>query len=389
TENENVSAVLADTAAAVLLPEPLAEKLGAKPCNVSIRFHNTVSMAKDFKLYDYIDRLLTITHARFFVSSENDFMASTKAKRATGAGVYYVNSNYGVAIGGLARLLIPLLIAGTIILNTMLGTVYERKSEIAIYNAIGLNPTHIFMFFLAEAFVYSFIGSVGGYLIGQSLAMTLQHFHLVKDIGVNFSSLMVVYAILFTIGLVLLSTIYPAYVATKTAVPSGKHRWDMPKVEGRTMNVAFPFIYQGPMSAGVMYYIYEDFLMCSEKSLSSLIATFESKTMADDVDGRPVYTLTYSVGLTPFDLGVTQRVKLCAQYDAAVKSYRLRMLVEHLSGLDTNWVALNRFFLERMRRFLMVWRNMDPALYTWYSECGEKLFENKPLPPKPVTVSEV
>lgn len=387
-ENAVASAVLADTAAMVLLPENLAAKLGTPPSGASIRFRSDTLARKDFKLYEYMERLLAVTHARFFVGSEIEFMASPQAKRPTSPGVYFMNSNYGIAIGGLARLLIPLLIAGTIILNTMLGTVYERKSEISIYNAIGLNPTHIFMFFLAEAFVYSFIGSVGGYLIGQSLAMTLQHFHLVKDIGVNFSSLMVVYAILFTIALVLLSTIYPAYVATRTAVPSGKRRWDMPTVEDNSMHVAFPFIYQGSLSSGVMYYIYEDFLTCSEKSLSSLIATFESKSVTADANGRPVYSMVYSVGLSPFDLGVTQRVKLQAQYEDAVKSYRLHMTVEHLTGLDTNWVALNRFFLERMRGFLMVWRNMDPTMYAWYSECGEKLFKDQPLPQRPVAAGD-
>ena len=74
-------------------------------------------------------------------------------------------------------------------------------------------------------------------------------------------------------------------------------------------------------------------------------------------------SLVYSIGLSPFDLGVTQRVTLLAQYEEAVKSYRLHMSVEHLSGLDANWTSLNRSFLERMRGFLMVWRNMDPALF--------------------------
>jgi hypothetical protein len=380
---DDVSAIVADTASLVLLPATVAKNCGALPHSVSVRFLDEVVAGPGFHLWEEMDRLLTITHARFYIGSESAFKANSEAERVTQAGIYFVNSNYRTSIGGLARLIIPLLIAGLIILNTMLGTVYERKSEIAIYNAIGLNPTHIFMFFLAEAFVYSFIGSVGGYLIGQSLAMTLQHFHLIRDIGVNFSSLMVVYAILFTIGLVLLSTIYPAYVATRTAVPSGKRRWSMPAHDGHTMDVAFPFIYEGSLSSGVMYYIYEDFLACTEKSLGSVIATFESKAVTTDAEGMPVYALTYSIGLAPFDLGVTQRVKFVARYEKRVSSYRLSVSIEHLSGLDSNWVSLNRTFLERMRKFLMVWRNMPPAMYGWYSDCGKKLYLDQPLPTKP------
>jgi hypothetical protein len=380
---EDVSAIVADTASMAILPDAVAAALGAQPHSVSIRFPDETVARPDFQIWEEMDRLLTITHARFYIGSEREFKATPGAERLTRPGIYFVNSNYRTSVGGLSRLVIPLLIAGLIILNTMLGTVYERKGEIAIYNAIGLNPTHIFMFFLAEAFVYSFIGSVGGYLVGQSLAMLLQSLGLIRDIGVNFSSLMVVYAILFTIALVLLSTIYPALVATRTAVPSGKRRWSMPPNADGAMQVAFPFIYEGDLAPGVMYYLYEDFLSCTEKSLSSLIAEFEGKSLTTDAEGRPVYTLTYLVALTPFDLGVTQRVRLVASYEARVKSYRLSMALEHVSGLHSNWVSLNRFFLERMRKFLMVWRNMEPSLYAWYSESGQKVFRDEPLPPRP------
>ena len=125
------------------------------------------------KLWPVVDELLTITNAsKFFISSTEPFKIAD-GDRDTTPGVYYVGEGYRTSIGGMAFLIIPLLISSTIILNTMLGSVYERKAEIAIYNAVGLNPTHIGMFFLAEAFVYSVIGSVGGYLIGQATSILL------------------------------------------------------------------------------------------------------------------------------------------------------------------------------------------------------------------------
>ena len=93
---------------------------------------------------------------------------------------------------------------------------------------------------------------VGGYLIGQVLSIALKRFGLVTDINLNFSSLSVVYVIVFTIGVVLLSTIYPAQAATKTAVPSGKRKWSMPATDGDRMDVTFPFIYQEALVPGVM-----------------------------------------------------------------------------------------------------------------------------------------
>jgi hypothetical protein len=384
--DENIGSITVDTSALLLLPERLAAKLGARPHSVSVRFREDSGGKSMLKVHEEMASLLTATRARFYVGSREPFKTSEEAELATRGGVYYVGSSYRTSIGGLSRLFIPLLIAGTIILNTMLGTVYERRSEIAIYNAVGLNPTHIFLFFLAEAFVYSFIGSVGGYLIGQFLSVALRALNVVKDINVNFSSLMVVYAILFTIGLVLLSTVYPGYVAARTAVPSGRRRWSLPDHDGQTMRVALPFIYQPRLAAGVMYYLYEYFLGYTEKSLGDLIATFESMDLTSDEEGRPVYSLVYSIALAPFDLGVTQQVTFGTRYDDIVQSYRLHMVISRTSGQDTNWAAVNKSFLEKTRRFLIGWRKIGPTLHAWYAACSEKLFSRRPtseMPAKP------
>ena len=63
--------------------------------------------------------------------------------------------------------LIPLIIAAITVLNTIRGSVYERKEEIFVYNAVGIAPRHIFFMFFAEAFVYAVVGSVVGYILSQ------------------------------------------------------------------------------------------------------------------------------------------------------------------------------------------------------------------------------
>jgi len=377
---EDIGALCVDTASVAILPAGLAKALGAAPFSVSVRFPEKEDRTDEsFALWDEVTLLLNISLAKFYIGSTDPFRAGDSASQRTQAGVYYVGSSYKTSIGGLSRLFIPLIIAGSIILNTMLGTVYERKSEIAIFNAIGLNPTHIFMFFLSEAFVYSFIGSVGGYLIGQVLAVGIRAWDLVKGVNINFSSLMVVYAILFTIGLVLLSTIYPGIVATRAAVPSGKRKWAMPEHDGRVMTVVFPFIYQPHLAPGVMYYLYEYFTGFSEQSLGDLIVTYLDKNMGRDEEQRPTYMMRYSVALAPFDLGVTQEVRFDTHYDEIVKSYRLHMTVTRVSGQDTDWATTNKPFLERMRKFLIRWRNIDPTQTKYYVQCGRRLFKDKPL----------
>jgi hypothetical protein len=371
-EVADVTDKLIDTAALAIIPEGIAAELGAMPRSLSIAFRGEMDEAQ---LGTELQRVLAVTDAKFYVGSGAPFKLDEDTAVAIKPGVYYVGSSYRTAIGGLAKLLIPLIIAGSIILNTMLGTVYERKSEIAVFNAIGLNPTHIFMFFLAEATVYSFIGAVGGYLIGQILTISLKGAGLIQGVNINFSSLMVVYAVVFTMGLVILSTIYPGYVATRTAVPSGKRKWSMPDHDGQFMSLVFPFIYRPRLAYGVMFYLQQFFEPLADQSTGDLMATLEEIKSAEDEAGHPVLSLRYNVALAPYDLGVTQDVTFTTQYDEVVSSFRLHMAVDRISGRDTNWVTTNKPFLERMRKFLIRWRNIDPTRQTWFVKNAVSMFE--------------
>lgn len=357
-----------DTSNLILMPVDACRRLGGQPYSVSIK------MGDAEPVWPVMNRLLTISTAKFYMASRVPFKVGDEGKRTAGEGVYYVGSNYRTSIGGLAKLIVPLLIASTIILNTMLGSVFERKAEIAIYNAVGLNPTHIGFFFLAESFVYSVIGSVGGYLIGQVLSIGLNRFGMISDINLNFSSLSVVYVILFTIAIVLLSTLYPAVVATRAAVPSGKRKWSMPAHEGDSMTLAFPFIYEEGLLVGIMHYVREYFANFSEASVGNMTAELRDARRDRDEKGRPVYELVYHVALAPYDLGVTQRVTLRAAYDEHVRANRITMTIARQSGQDSNWVTTNKPFLEKLRKYLMNWRNMKASSHALHVEQGRVAF---------------
>lgn len=358
-----------DLSSLAILPIHTCQSLGGQPYSISAKLDASTA------LWPIVDELLTITNAsKFYISSLEPFQIGDAKSRSSEAGVYYIGEGYRTSIGGLAFLLIPLLISATIILNTMLGSVYERKAEIAIYNAVGLNPTHIGMFFLAEAFVYSVIGSVGGYLIGQCLSIFLARTEIISGINLNFSSLSVVYVIMFTVTVVMLSTIYPSIVATRAAVPSGKRKWSLPHHDGKNMEVVFPFIYQASLIRGINAYLDDYFARFTEASFGDLIANCEGTKIGKDADGRDTLEITYRVALAPFDLGVTELLKFNTAYDQRVQAYRLVMLNTRLSGQDSNWTATNMPFLEKLRTYLMYWRNLSPAEQDDFCRKGHDIF---------------
>lgn len=360
----------AEPAALIVLPAESARRLGAAPYSVSVR------LPPGRPVWPAVDRLLTATAARCFMASREPFSLGGDGRRRNAPGVYYVGGGYRTAIGGLAVLIVPLLIAATIIFNTMLGSVFERRREIEVFNAIGLNPTHIGLFFLAESFVYGIVGAVGGYLIGQLLSILLNRLGWLTDANLNFSSLSVAYVIVFTIAVVLLSTLYPAMVATKAAVPSGKRTWSMPPHDGQRMAVVFPFVYQPALVPGVMRYLADYFAQHTEASTGDLIATPRGGAVGQDAAGRPVYRLAYHGALAPFDLGVTQSIVFEGAHDERVEAYRLTLRIVRESGQDANWVATNKPFLEHLRKLLLHWRNLEPAEHDVYVRRGRSLFDS-------------
>lgn len=349
-----------DPLSLLIAPADIVRRMGGFPYSVSVK------MKDDAPVWPLMDIILTATMAKFYMGSLKPFSIGGGREKAIAPGAYYIGSNYKTSVGGLAVLLVPLFIAATIIFNTMLGSVYERKKEIAVYNAIGLNPSHIGLFFLAESFVYGVIGSVGGYLIGQLLSIGVNYTGLVKGINFNYSSLSVAYVIIFTIAIVLLSTVYPAFAAVRTAVPSGKRTWSMPAYKGNIMEIIFPFIYQPKIAAGVFAYLREYFANFSEVSVSNLIANQLAHGCKKDDKGRESFNLEYHVALAPYDLGVTENLRFNLFYDDYVQAYRLVLKIERVSGQDVNWVTTNRPFLERLRKYLMRWRNLDLGQQTLY-----------------------
>ena len=371
TMQDDSAVFRADTSALMLIPEGTCRRMGGQPYSVSVKFDDDLPGG----LWPHVESLLHVTRAKFFIGSRNR-MAVGAGGHKTSAGTYYIGTGFKTSVGGLSRLIIPLLIAATIILNTMLGTVFERKGEIAIYNAIGLNPKNIRIFFYAEAFVYGIIGAVGGYLIGQLLSIGLSKSGMVQGINLNFSSLTVFVVIFFAILVVMASTIYPTWVASAAAVPSGKRKWSLPDHDGNQMHLVFPFIYSRSVVAGIMGYLTEYFGRFTEASIGNLVVSNEAHAVGEDEAGRTTYSVAYDMALAPFDLGVTQHIEFVARFDEVVESYRVHMTITRLSGQDSNWSTTNIPFMEKLRKYMMHWRNLEATKHHEYVTEAQAYFEH-------------
>ncbi|MFH1009377.1 MAG: FtsX-like permease family protein [Candidatus Latescibacterota bacterium] len=277
------------------------------------------------------------------------------------------------SLSGWGNLFIPILIAALIVLNTMMGAVYERFKEIRIYSSVGLAPSHIGSLFLAEAAVFATIGAVMGYLIGQVLAMVLSSFDVLAGISLNYSSLSAVSSTLIVMVTVFLSAIYPAKKAANMAVPDVTRKWKFPEPDGDKWLFDFPFTVGGAEVLGICAYLTRVFDSYAEGSVGDFMTEgAQLSARNSDLPSEPIYEVSTKTWLAPYDLGVSQNVRMSAIPTGEHGVYRVEVAIHLQSGDVASWQRLNRGFLNILRKRFLVWRTIPAGTKETYVEEGRQ-----------------
>ena len=341
---------------------------------------------------------------------------------------------------GFAALAVPVLIAALIIANTMLGSVYERTREIGIYSSIGLAPIHIGALFIAEAAVYAVLGSISGYLIAQVVAKIITATNLLPGITLNYSSSSAVIATLIVMLTVLLSTLYPAFMASKISSPEGNKN-DLGEPNGDLWRLQFPFTVSGAQSLGMAQFLADYFESHTDTSVGKFFTDkvfFSGLPLHDAVallnEGVPriedveaaqnnganghakgavelekvaeveappkkkptggyleldeigtdpniqVYKLSLRTWLAPFDMGVSQDTDIVLLPAKEPGLYELQLRLARRSGEISAWKRVNREFMTELRKQLLVWRTVKPAAQQEYILRGRAHVRDQEMP---------
>lgn len=267
-----------------------------------------------------------------------------------------------LTLAGLLDLLVPLLLAGLTVLNTMKGSVYERRGEIRVYNAVGIAPRYIVMMFLAEAMVYVVVGAVLGYLLSQGVGRVLTAYGLTGGLPMTFTSLVTIYATLAIAAAVLLSTWFPARDALEIAAPAEESGWELPEPEGDALELELPFTFRPRGRLAVLAFFERWFSAHGEGSAGPFLASVPELRLADEDDERGLLPeLAVTVWLKPFDLAVSQGVTLSVPFDPRSGEFQARLKLHRTSGTREAWLRLNRTFVRDLRHHFLHWRAVTEA----------------------------
>jgi hypothetical protein len=246
-------------------------------------------------------------------------------------------------------------------LNTMTGSVYERREEIFVYNAVGIAPRYIFIMFMAEAMVYAIVGSVLGYLFSQGIGRILTELGWTGGMDMTYASLSTIYASLTIMAAVFVSTYFPARSAMEIAKPADETGWKLPEPEGDTLTFDLPFNFLSQARMAILIFFDRYLLDHAEGGMGSFsAATPRLVTEPSETEG-PIPSLATTIWLKPFDLVVSQKFVISLPRDQDTGQFKARISITRLSGTRESWLRLNKPFVLLVRRHFLHWRAVGQA----------------------------
>jgi ABC-type antimicrobial peptide transport system permease subunit len=329
-----------------IVPYERLESMGAELMSVAVRFDEGVEAR------ELIESYLSRSSFRLFVGMPDD----------DGAMHTYSYSSIGATtLEGLGALVIPMLIAALIVLNTMMGAVYERFREIGVYSSVGLAPVHISFLFIAESCVYGVLGVVLGYIFGQVGAKVLLTLDLLGGVSLNYSSTSAIGSAMLVIIVVLVSSIYPARVASQMAVPDVVRRWQLPEPEGDVWRFPFPFTVNINAVESLCGYLHSYFSSYGHESVGQMY-TERTRIVTEETPGERSYAVQLLLWLAPFDMGVSQYLQFTTKPTENPRILEIHLYIQRISGPVAFWQRLNLGFMLQLRKQFLVWQTLKAEI---------------------------
>jgi hypothetical protein len=283
-----------------------------------------------------------------------------------------------VDMAGLAKVLLPVILCILIVMNTMLGTVEERKGEVGMLGAIGLSPRQISFLMFSESTVFSIIGILLGTFAGLLFSNVVEGLNaagiqFLSGLSFNFTSLLSMALAMGTGAVVLVATLIPARKAAALAAPSGMAEWQLPEPDGDgVIRFELPFTLTRGNVVGMVAF-FRRFLLNHTESTSEDFNCREVGLESLVVEGDPALAVTTDMWLMPYDLDVAQHFRMTLHPGTTPGVYVVGLTLTRFSGSEENWTRTCYRFLNLVRQQFLFWRNLSPEARSEYIEEGARL----------------
>jgi ABC-type lipoprotein release transport system permease subunit len=277
--------------------------------------------------------------------SANDFAERAALERNYDV---WASSNEGLYLARLGTyfqgegvsLAVPWAIVVLNVIITMLNALHERRKEVSILSAIGLNPSHITGIFVAEALAIGLIGGGLGYLSGLGMYKMMSLLNITLEVRQKVSATWCLGALAIAMAAVIVGTI-SAIKRSVVITPSLMRRWEDKGSEDLILPIRVP---QNEIYNFIKYVL--GILMENENdpiARTERIKILKEDTAEINTKGIRFIYRTMEVATKSYSTN-----RLIAEKRKGEEAYTVRMLSEG----DWDWVNHTRRFV---RMIIMRW----------------------------------
>jgi hypothetical protein len=286
-----------------------------------------------------------------------------------------------VDLAGVAKVFLPVVLCILIVMNTMLGTVEERKGEVGMLGAIGLSPRQIAFLMFSESTVFSILGILFGTFGGLLFANIINTINagggsVLTGLSFNFTSMISMTLATGTGLVVLMATLIPANKAAALAAPSGMTEWELPEdeVEGE-INFRLPFTLTRGNAVGMTAFFHQ-FLVNHNEPTSEDFNCREVDVTNGVNDGHPYIEIRTDMWLAPYDLDVAQHFTMLLQSGVRENVFVVDLHMVRFSGSADNARRTAYSLLNLIRKQFLLWRNLEPGRRTEFIAKGAEMMKS-------------
>ncbi|MCS7105331.1 MAG: hypothetical protein NZ954_07180 [Thermofilaceae archaeon] len=330
--------------AVIVLPHELALKLGGYVSMVSVRFYT-----RDHNALSKVSKLLSLALDVPVITSD-------------GGRILALSRYYSFTAIGWEMIPVVLAIGALNAAVTLLGNFRERLREMFVYASLGLTPLGAAVMYVIESLTYASLSITIGYFIGFiTNSLLISTGLLPPHFTFNYASIFVVLSLAILLITAFASSLSVAANAATLITPSLERKW-RPPTKPRRGVWEVPLPVSLPTREEALGLI--EFLREYYEGLGAERAAFSVRSLHTDLNEL---CLRGRVALAPYELGITQGVEIQAVYNQREARFQLLAKITHETGSEQMWERLSYYFLDDLRKQLLLWRALSVEEHRRYA----------------------
>ena len=172
----------------------------------------------------------------------------------------------------------------------------------------------------------------------------------------------------------IVATLIPANLAARLSTPSGAGKWQFKTSGDDEIELRLPFTMTRSNGLGIFVFLYEYLDGHWESTSSDFRCTELRGDLSKQDSVRPVLTITGKIWLAPYDMRVSQDIRILLSQMHNDTLFEVFFFARRLTGELNAWERANYVFIDLLRKQFLIFRTLDESQKKTYRESAVRVF---------------